>query len=409
VEAKVETKKRSATRRSHFTDKRIARMPVPAERTHIYDDTVPGLGLKLETTGSKSFFWFRTVNGTPTWKKIGDWPSTSVEQARGDAIEKNGELEKLKRSRFTGENPFASAREELTLDQLVEQYITRHVRAHAHRPERAEKDVRYTIKKYLTGWRERKLSHVLRKDVLDLHTDLGRKHKHCANRVVQLLRALFNFANASELWNGENPAARVKLFHEAKRTRFLAPEELARLGTALKSEPNPDLNDYVGLALWTGARKSDVLSMRWADVSLEDNKWTVPDPKNRTPYTIALTPEAVKILKNRKQKREEDNPWVFPSFGRSGHIVDLKGRWKALLERAQINGLRQHDLRRTLGSFMAAQGTGLLIIGKSLGHRSVQATAIYSQLDLDPVRASVQAATAVMSAAMRRKPRQLPA
>jgi len=63
--------------------------------------------------------------------------------------------------------------------------------------------------------------------------------------------------------------------------------------------------------------------------------------------------------------------------------------------------LRIHDLRRTLGSWQARQGASLTIIGKSLGHKSQQATQIYSRLDLDPVRQSVDRATAAIVRASR--------
>jgi integrase len=161
--------------------------------------------------------------------------------------------------------------------------------------------------------------------------------------------------------------------------------------------------DFVNLSLWTGARKADVLAMAWENVlPLENNCWKIPDPKG-DPYDVALTVEAVAILKRRLAKRKNDNRWIFPSFGATGHIVDLKGRWRELLKRAKIENLRQHDLRRTLGSWQAGQGTSLLIIGKSLGHKSLAATQIYSQVDIDPVRQSVNAATTAMIVASKKK------
>jgi integrase len=123
---------------------------------------------------------------------------------------------------------------------------------------------------------------------------------------------------------------------------------------------------------------------------------------------VALTPEAVEILKDR-EKRSDDSAWVFPSKRGDGHITNFKRGWKKLLERAKLadKGLRQHDLRRTLGSYQAAGGTSLGIIGKSLGHKSLAATAMYAQLDLDPVRESVLSATRTMIAASKKKPKQL--
>jgi integrase len=88
--------------------------------------------------------------------------------------------------------------------------------------------------------------------------------------------------------------------------------------------------------------------------------------------------------------------------------MNLKRGWKGLLTRAKISDLRIHDLRRTLGSWQAASGASLPVIGKSLGHRSIHATQIYARLDLDLVRASVTAATQAMIAASKKKPKQLP-
>ena len=228
---------------------------------------------------------------------------------------------------------------------------------------------------------------------------------------MQLVRRLYSWGTSPDvsLYRGENPARHIKLFHESRRTRFLKPAEMPLLFTALRKEPNAALRDYVTLALWTGARRGDLLSMRWKDLSLDDNRWEIPDPKNRTPYVVPLTPEAVKILRDR-WTRSNGSEWVFPSkHGRTGHITDFKRGWNKLLVRAGLadEDLRQHDLRRTLGSYQAAGGTSLGIIGKSLGHKSLAATAIYAQLDLDPVREAVLTATRTMIAASKKKPKQL--
>jgi integrase len=77
-------------------------------------------------------------------------------------------------------------------------------------------------------------------------------------------------------------------------------------------------------------------------------------------------------------------------------LVEPKKGWQRLLDRAGFSDLRIHDLRRTLGSWQAKTGASLLTIGKSLNHKSTQSTAIYARLDLDPVRESVNRATAAM-------------
>jgi integrase len=91
--------------------------------------------------------------------------------------------------------------------------------------------------------------------------------------------------------------------------------------------------------------------------------------------------------------------WVFPSTGKTGHLVEPKKAWKRILERADLSDLRIHDLRRSLGSWQAATGASLSIIGKSLGHKNINSTAIYARLNIDPVRESMETATSAMMVA----------
>lgn len=381
----------------------------------MYRDTgVRGLGLLVQATGHKSFFWQRKVNSYPRWETIAQFPDMTIGQARDKADELNNKLALWKASRYETQDPFHQ-RSELKLDELVNEYIEKHLKEHAKRPDVAEKRLRQMISQYLTLWRGRSLGTIRQDDVVELHRRIGAKYHRKANVVVKELRTLFNFAKRENLFRGQNPARGITFYRETKRTRFLQPNELPKLWSALRHAPNPDLRDFVNLALWTGARKSEVLSMRWTDISLDDNRWTVPDPKIKS-YIVPLTPEAVTILKARHREREASNFWVFPSYGKTGHIIDLKGAWKKVLQDAGLYfpdapelKLTQHDLRRTQGSWQAGLGSSLAVIGKSLGHSSLDATQIYSQLNLDPVRASMVAANAAIRVAMRKKPKLLPA
>jgi integrase len=403
--------KRKPTHRVKFTKRALAALPVPGEhdRLIVFDTHTAGLGFVVFSSGIRSFFHRRFVRGMAQRTTLGRFEDLSIDQARGEASKLNARIAAWKLSGYRGESPFEKRPDAATFGELVEKYIERHVQGHAYHPERAIPEVRWAVNKYLASWKNRKLDALSHSDVVNLHEDVGRKHKVTANRLVQLIRRLFNWAAAPDvgLHRGQNPARHIKLFHESKRTRFLKPAELPLLFAALRQEPNAALRDYVNLALWTGARRGDVLSMRWQDLGLEDNRWEIPHPKNRNPYIVPLTPEAAKILRDRRALAN-GSEWVFPSKrGRTGHITNLKRSWKRLLTRAGLadKDLRQHDLRRTLGSYQAAGGTSLSIIGKSLGHRSLAATAIYAQLDLDPVRGSVMSATRAIIKASKKKPR----
>ena len=106
--------------------------------------------------------------------------------------------------------------------------------------------------------------------------------------------------------------------------------------------------------------------------------------------------DAYQSLKRRK--KDADSVWVFPGTGKEGHLVDPKKAWLRITKRGGFEDLRIHDLRRTLGSWLAASGVSLPIIGKTLGHKSSQSTQIYARLNLDPVRESLKKATDAMFA-----------
>jgi integrase len=136
--------------------------------------------------------------------------------------------------------------------------------------------------------------------------------------------------------------------------------------------------------------------MRWENISFQDQTWYIPETKNGDPQLVPLPDSAISILQNISG---DNKGWVFPSVtSASGHLEDPKKAWHRVLENAEIDNLRLHDLRRTLGSWMAATGANQFVIGKSLNHKSQESTAIYARLDIDPVRSAVDVATSVMFA-----------
>jgi len=183
--------------------------------------------------------------------------------------------------------------------------------------------------------------------------------------------------------------------------KLLQSDELPAFFKALAEEPNDTLRDYFLISLLTGARRSNVLEMQWKQIHLDRAEWRLPTTKNGEPQTITLTPEVIEILRARQTY---DSMWVFPGTGVTGHLVEPKKAWRRVLERAGIADLRIHDLRRTLGSWQAKTGASLVIVGKSLNHKSPSTTAIYARLDLDPIRASVERATDAMLTAAGLKP-----
>ncbi len=101
--------------------------------------------------------------------------------------------------------------------------------------------------------------------------------------------------------------------------------------------------------------------MSWNNIDFNRCEWSIQETKNGESHTIPLIPQAVSILKERLERKT--NQWVFSSpASKSGHIEEPKRAWKNLLKRADIQDLRIHDLRRTLGSWQAATGANSYII-----------------------------------------------
>jgi len=377
--------------RINFTKKLLDALPVSnrGKRTYFNDTGERGLQLCITDKGYKSFYLYKKIEGKPTRTFIGKYPDCSIDQARKKSQKIKGEIAK-------GKNPHEERRkmsQEITLGILFKEYMEKHAIPHKKSWKEDERQYNY----FLTKWENKRISQISKSDIVKLLTDTAQNSgTYSSNRLLSLLSILFNKA-IEWGWDGQNPTNRIKKFKEKSRDRFLQPEELPRFFEALSEEENTTARDFILVALLTGARKTNVLTMRWEEISFSREIWRIPETKNGEAQLISLSPQALSILESRK--KDSDSEWVFPGTGKAGYLNDPKKAWQRILERAEIKDLRLHDLRRTLGSWQAATGATTAVIGKSLGHKSPAATAIYARLNLDPVRDSVNTATDAIFAA----------
>jgi len=374
-----------------FSEKRISKLkpPIGKDREYHKDKTHPGLQVCVTSTGSKTYYLVKRTDGRPTRHLLGTTEELSVDTARKAAATKAGKI-------ASGENPQAERRrkrEEPTLEKLHKHWM---IYANAHKkPVSAAEDKRIfdTLLKPLAS---RRLSTIKKADVQALHSKIGAKNGiYAANRTLALLRSMFNKAEDIG-YRGDNPARGVKLFKEESRDRFLQPGELEAFFKALEEEEGI-FHDYFLLLLLTGARKNNVMMMQWSDLDLTAGWWRIGDNKSGSVVVVPLVAPAIAILTTRYEQRN-GGEWVFPGR-RGGHLVEPDKAWARILDRAKLTDLRIHDLRRSLGSWMAGQNVSLTIIGKVLGHKTPQATMIYSRLAIDPQRLAMENATTAMLAA----------
>lgn len=409
----------------NLTEKAVASLTATDKRQHFYDDEGGGFGVRIEASrlgGRANYFWRAKVNKQIYYKSLGECGIVPLREARDNARTLAGKAISWKTSGYSEEqNPFIVKKSPPkvkdtakcpTFLQLREAYLLRHVRENASRPDKAEIRV-LQLCKYVESWNERPIDSITVEDVLAVKNAQG-NHRHTANRIVEFLRALFNWSAKSmdgkiNFWKVENPAKDVSRYKETPRDRFLFPEELAKFNEALKNEPDADLRDFIVIALNTGARRGDVLSMTWQDISWETHCWRVAKPKNDEPYTVALLPVVMEVLKRRREEITDDEAFVFPSHGRTGHLVDLKKKWGEFRKRAGVPDLHVHDLRRTTGSYLAMSGVGLPAVAQALGHKSMASTQIYARFDTTATRNARERGQQTMVTMMRKAQRRVTA
>ena len=226
---------------------------------------------------------------------------------------------------------------------------------------------------------------------------IGKDYPITANRVLALISSIFTFAVQNEYWSGVNPCAAISRNRENKRERFVMPDELPLFFSALAECPSPVTRDFIMMSLLTGARRTNVLQMRWQEIYPDRGEWVIPHTKNGTPQRIPLLPKAFDVLKLRREDISfPGSEFVFPGIGKTGHLAEPKKAWASVLKKANLTDLRLHDLRRTFGSWQAGTGANLSVIGRSLNHKSLATTKIYDRLWLDPVRDAMQTAVTAM-------------
>ncbi len=186
----------------------------------------------------------------------------------------------------------------------------------------------------------------------------------------------------------DNPAKGVRLNKLTRRERFLSGAELAKLGEAMAAFAGQGVNAsslaIVRLLILTGARRTEIASLRWDYVDFERKALRLPDSKTGA-KVVPLGAPALDVLA--KLPRSDASPWVFPATRGKGFHLGVPAVWRKLVKAAGLEGVRMHDLRHGFASFAVADGDSLYLVGKVLGHTQASTTQRYAHLQLDPVRA----------------------
>jgi integrase len=362
----------------------------------LWDSALKGFGLKVTSAGSKVYIlqYRKGGRGAPTKRvTIGRHGAITADQAREIAGRLSGAI-------ANGADPAAVRAAEKTaptVAALAVRVLAEHV-ATKTKPSTAV-EYRRLIENYVLPAVGRKpVREVTRADVSRLHHD-HRTKPYAANRALAVMSKMFTLAEKwGERPDGSNPCRHVEKYGEHKRERMLSADEFSRLADALRTYGrSPYVVAAVKLLVFTGARLSEILHLKWEWIDFDRGEARLPDSKTGA-KTLHFPAPALAVLAD--LPRVEGNPYVIVGNVAGARLVNLEKPWRAIRAAAGLDDVRLHDLRHAFASVAASSGMGLPIIGKMLGHTQAATTHRYAHLASDPVKAAAATVAAKIADAM---------
>ncbi len=234
----------------------------------------------------------------------------------------------------------------------------------------------------IEGYKQKRLKQKVRGQ------DLKRTMKGSSiNRELATLKNIFSVALKQKRYRGDNPVRQVSYFPEQNRDYVLSKEEIGRLLEAAGGT----LRKIVLIALNTGLRKGEILSLRWNQVNFEEGIISFARTKSAKYFRVPMNQVVRDILAGVEKKSDH----VFPGRGSRGYLFDCKKQFEAAREKAGLPELRFHDLRHCAGTYMAAAGIPLTTVQQILGHQDIRTTIRYINPNDEGRRKAVNALAAL--------------
>jgi integrase len=357
-----------------LTKEAVENAKLPAKgQSFLWDSETRGFGLRLTPT-TKTYICQGRINGVTRRVTLGKHGILTVQEARKKAIQQLSQM-------LDGMDPVVEKKrmvaQSVTLGQVVEAYLS---------DRRSLKESsRFDILKHLNGafqdWSETPIASITRDMVLTRFRELSDRGPAQANGAFRNLRAWFNYAIGAYRADGrptipENPVKAVsdlKMWNHVKPRSGRIPldkvgiawNELQRLRTEpFQTDISRTLSDAVTFLLLTGARFSEMSTLTWDQVDLDQKCWTLPDPKNRTAVTFPLSDITLDILSD----RPKGNKFLFPARTKTGHIGEVRNIMKKI---SKVIGahITAHDLRRTFRAIAGECGIDFWKTKLLMGHK----------------------------------------
>ncbi len=385
------------TRGLRLSTRTVGRLSVAEREAIFWDRDLPGFGVRVYPSGTKTFVVQSRAEGRSRRLTIGRHGAITADEARERAARIIARIKS-----WDDPAPPAPARAgvmaAVTVAELAERYLEEHVAVRCKPGTQVL--YRAAVRQYIVpALGSTPVSAVRREQVAALHHSL-RETPYAANRAVHLLARILDVAEDEGLRpRGTNPCRSIEKFRERPHERFLSEEELRRLGRVLEAAAgggagagggsgggaSPAAVAAIRLLVLTGCRRSEILGLRWEHVDLAAGELRLPDSKTGA-RLVPLSPAAAEVIAD--LPRTPGNPWVISGRKAGAPLRNLQYPWEILRARAGLEDVRIHDLRHSFASRALALGESLSMIGELLGHRRVRTTARYAHLALDSVKTS---------------------
>ncbi len=217
-----------------------------------------------------------------------------------------------------------------------------------------------------------------------LGTTTRRGTKMANGTVVRYMASLshaFSLAARDWQWIDDSPMRKVSKPKEPRgRERFLSDDERIALLRACQASTSKFLYLVVVLALSTGMRRGEIMTLRWPQVDIPRGRILLYATKNDTSRAVPLTGLALNMMNDLTKIRRIDTDLVFPGSAKEIKPVDLTKPWTTALDHAGLKNFRFHDLRHSAASYLAMNGATTIEIAAVLGHKTLQMVKRYSHL-----------------------------
>ena len=360
-----------ATRkRVRLTDAGIARLRPQEREFTVWDSRVPGLGVRVRPNGGRSYVLIRTVEGRTKRVSLGPVASRRVDDIRRECLSMKAEP--------ATESPEEAARAAPSFADFVggEWRAAHWERCKPSTRRTTESTLRTQL---LPAFGATRLDRITRAGVESWFDGYSRTAPGGANRAIAVLRQILNFGIACGHME-TNPARGVKRNRRTPMTRFLSREEVRRLHEALdaadgRGPSQRQQADVIRLLMLTGARKGEIVNLRWSEV--DGDTLALADSKTG-PRKVHLNPQARAVL---DRQPRGPGPWVFPSLASPDRPrSETLHLWHRVRREAGIEDVRLHDLRHNYASWAVMSGVPVPVVSRLLGHSRTRMTLRYVHL-----------------------------